>query len=119
VRFLADENLFGPLVRALRKEGHDVTWVLEIAPGTSDQDVLERSHAEARILLTQDWDFGELAVRERMSHRGIVIIATDSFEGSLGEVAERVTRTLREIGDDLIGRLTVITSGRTRQRELN
>jgi hypothetical protein len=63
MRFLADENFPGDGVNALRLEGHDVLWISETASGATDARVLEMAQAEARILLTFDKDFGELAWR--------------------------------------------------------
>jgi predicted nuclease of predicted toxin-antitoxin system len=63
MRFLADENFPGDAVTALRTSGHDVLWIRTDAPGITDQDVLARSLKDARVLLTFDKDFGELAWR--------------------------------------------------------
>lgn len=62
-RLLADENVPGPAVTALRQEGYDIIWMHEEAPGTPDVDVLARAQREARVVLTFDKDFGELAFR--------------------------------------------------------
>ena len=40
MRFLADENIIGDAVHAIRARGHDVDWITEISPGMSDLDVL-------------------------------------------------------------------------------
>lgn len=61
MRVLADENLPGRLVAALRSDGHDVMWVRTKAPGSDDPTVLAMAAAERRILVTFDKDFGELA----------------------------------------------------------
>jgi predicted nuclease of predicted toxin-antitoxin system len=63
MRFLANENFPGEAVTALKTAGHDVVWLRTAAPGTSDEDVLVWAAREARILLTFDKDFGELAWR--------------------------------------------------------
>lgn len=63
MRFLADENFPGDGVAALRRQGHDVVWVLEAQPGTDDEFVLRRASRESRVLLTFDKDFGELVFR--------------------------------------------------------
>jgi predicted nuclease of predicted toxin-antitoxin system len=63
MRLLANENFPALAVVALRRAGHDVAWVHEDAPGTSDGQVLRRGQHENRILLTFDKDFGELAFR--------------------------------------------------------
>ncbi len=61
LQILANENVPGDAVEALRKKGHDLAWVREDAPGTADPQVLERAQKEGRILVTLDKDFGELA----------------------------------------------------------
>ncbi len=66
MRFLADENFPGEAVAALRMGGHDVVWICEAASGASDKRVLEMADEDARILLTFDKDFGELAWRARL-----------------------------------------------------
>ena len=61
MNFLANENFPRDAVDALRALGHDVAWVRTDAPGSTDPQVLARAVAEARILLTFDKDFGDLA----------------------------------------------------------
>lgn len=74
MRFLADENLPGAAVTALRAAGHDVAWVRTDAPGSTDRVILERAVAEARGLVTFDKDFGELAWRFGLpAHCGVVL----------------------------------------------
>ncbi len=72
---LADENVPRAGVEALRAAGHDVKWVRTEAPGSSDRSVIGRAQREARLLLTFDKDFGELAFGERLlSPNGIVLV---------------------------------------------
>jgi predicted nuclease of predicted toxin-antitoxin system len=61
LRILANENFSSEAVLALRYAGHNVAWVRTDAPGSSDQDVLDRAQAEERVIVTFDKDFGELA----------------------------------------------------------
>ena len=63
MRILANENFPGGAVNALEQLGYDVLWIRTVAPGSSDQEVLQRAQIERRILLTFDKDFGELAFR--------------------------------------------------------
>lgn len=63
MRFLANENFPLDAVEALRQQDHDVVWIRTESPGISDPEVLSRTQAEERILLTFDKDFGELAFR--------------------------------------------------------
>lgn len=63
MRLLANENLPGEAVEALRSLGHDVAWVRADSPGSPDDVVLKRAVSENRLLITFDKDFGELAFR--------------------------------------------------------
>ena len=60
MRLLANEDVPLDVVEAFRTGRHDVAWIRTLAPGSTDQAVLERAVAEDRILVTFDKDFGEL-----------------------------------------------------------
>ena len=66
MRLLANENVPGAAIAALRAAGHDAVWVRTELPGANDQDVLARAQEEGRLLVTFDKDFGELAFRHRL-----------------------------------------------------
>jgi len=76
MRLLADENLPKPIVEALRAEGHDVLWARPDLAGTSDVALLERAESEARIVLTLDKDFWQIAVQRRtpLGQSGVVLL---------------------------------------------
>jgi predicted nuclease of predicted toxin-antitoxin system len=65
VKCLVDEGVDFPVVRHLRDRGYDVASVLEDDPGGTDKDVLARAVAEARLLVTNDKDFGEMVYRQQ------------------------------------------------------
>ena len=74
MRLCANENVPGDCVAALRGRGHDVLWIREAARGVSDETVLAKAQAEARLLLTFDKDFGELVYRRgKAASCGIVL----------------------------------------------
>lgn len=87
-RLLADENVPGAVVAALRQQGHDVAWIHEDAPGSPDPEVLERAQREGRVVVTFDKDFGELAFR-----RGLA--------ASVGVVGELLSLQWRQVRFDL------------------
>ena len=66
MRLLADENFPGPLVEALRAEGHDVSWARTDYAGWKDVLLMERAELEARILLTLDKDFWQIAIQRQV-----------------------------------------------------
>jgi predicted nuclease of predicted toxin-antitoxin system len=63
MNILADESVAAPIVAQLRQAGHDVQFITELAPGSSDPAILVRANQDDRLLLTADKDFGELVVR--------------------------------------------------------
>lgn len=61
MRFLADENIPGPVAQRLRELGHDVLWAKEDHGGEQDDRLLALAQADRRVIVTCDTDFGELA----------------------------------------------------------
>lgn len=81
-----------------------------------DETLAELALADDRLIVTQDFDFGEMAIRHRVAFHGVVLLAFGQ-----APVAERVARTLSvigELGDRLAGSRTVIDLKRHRQRLL-
>lgn len=73
MRFLFDQSFDRRLVEPLRDAGHDIEIVaVDYPPSLADPEVLAIALREERILLTLDRDFGELAIRERLPHAGII-----------------------------------------------
>ena len=75
MRLLADENFPKRLVEALRAEGHDIIWARTQCAGWKDVALLERAESEARIVLTLDKDFWQIAVQRRtpLEQSGVVL----------------------------------------------
>jgi predicted nuclease of predicted toxin-antitoxin system len=116
MRFLADENISCLVVERLRVSGFDVSSVAATSPGASDNDVLATASSEDRILITEDRDFGELVVRQRLRARGVVLLELDRLSNAAE--AELVTAVLSANANKLVGKLVVIEPGRVRIRPL-
>jgi predicted nuclease of predicted toxin-antitoxin system len=72
---LADENIHPGVVAALRARGKDVRTVFdESLAGASDTDILRRAFDAGRVVVTQDSDFGMLALYAGHASRGIVYL---------------------------------------------
>ncbi len=52
MKFLADENVDKSIVERLRDDGHIVLYVLDMKPGISDDEVIQRANQEFALLLT-------------------------------------------------------------------
>jgi len=74
-KLLANENVPSRVIIALRGDGHDVSCIQEIGPGSTDEQVLQIARNEDRVLLTFDKDFGELAFRlGRIATPGVILL---------------------------------------------
>jgi predicted nuclease of predicted toxin-antitoxin system len=65
MRLLADENFPKQIVEMLRASGHDLLWARTDCSGWKDAAILDLAESEARILLTLDKDFWQMAVQRR------------------------------------------------------
>lgn len=74
MRFLIDESTGTAVVQLLRSLGHEVLAVAETMPRAEDVDILARAVAEARIVVTNDKDFGKLVFRSGQAHAGIILL---------------------------------------------
>jgi len=116
MRFLADENLPGPVVRALRELGHDVVWVKEDLGGAADDAVLARAQAEERVTVTCDPDFGELAFHAGLPAAcGVVLLRLEWSQPASDNKLALAALTSR---DDWSGLFAVVEPDRIRIRPL-
>jgi predicted nuclease of predicted toxin-antitoxin system len=116
MRLCANENISEDCVVKLRQNGHDVLWIRESAPGSSDEDVLARAHRENRVLITFDKDFGQLVFQQgaRAAH-GVILFRISQF--SSVAAAERVSAALT-LRDDWTGHFSVVDDFGIRMRLL-
>jgi predicted nuclease of predicted toxin-antitoxin system len=116
MRILANENVPGPVVAGLRSAGHDVLWVKEAMAGAKDHEVLARGQAEARLVVTFDKDFGELAVRSGLpAESGVILFRLGGPSPDVDNARAVTTLTSR---DDWAGHFAVVTDDRVRLRPL-
>jgi len=74
MHLLADENFPKPVIEALRAEGRDVLWARTDHAGATDVVLLDLAEAEARIALTLDKDFWQIAVQRRSPLEQSVVV---------------------------------------------
>ena len=116
MRILANENIPGPGVAALRDAGHDVLWAKESMAGAKDRDLLARAKSGGRLVVTLDKDFGELAVRSGTpATSGVVLFR---LRGSNPAVDNARAVAALASRDDWAGHFAVVTDDRVRLRPL-
>jgi len=103
---LADENIDAPLVKWLRREGHDVFYVCTDAPGSSDIDILHTAFDQKRILLTQDLDFGLLIHKKQSPSVGIILLRIQSETSQ--ELLEIFRKAWPEIKNNVEGHFITV-----------
>ncbi len=116
MNFLADECCPAPVVEALRASGHDVLYVLETAAGSVDLEVAASAIAGSRVLITEDYDFAELAIRQGLALPGIVILALGGQ--SIDVRRRRTVDVVARLGQALVGHVTIVEVNRERRRPL-
>jgi predicted nuclease of predicted toxin-antitoxin system len=114
--FLADENVPRPIIERLRLDGFTVHAIAEKDAGAPDADVLAAANQGGLILITQDQDFGELAILWQLPVVGIVLLEVARLQ--LKTQVERVAQLVAADHASFPGNLTVIEPGRTRVRPL-
>ncbi|MCB0260876.1 MAG: DUF5615 family PIN-like protein [Calditrichaeota bacterium] len=78
MKVLLDTCIWPGMIEELAKAGHDVTWAGNWPSDPGDEQILEIAYNEERVLITLDKDFGELAILQGKSHRGIIRIVNFS-----------------------------------------
>ena len=112
MNFVADESCAKPVVLALREAGHEVVSIAEVAPGATDEQVLERALNEKRVLITEDRDFGELVYARGRSSAGVILVRFPNH--ARRAKAATVIEVVSKLGLRLRDTFTVVEPGRVR-----
>ncbi len=115
MKLLADEGVDKPIVDLLRSSGFDVHYILETHQGSEDETVLQIANEEARILIIQDKDFGELVYRLQKAHFGIILLRLGNNDAH--EKGKIVTFAILEHDQKLVKAFTVIQANAIRIRK--
>ena len=116
LKFLADEDFSFAITTFLREMGYDVRWIGDFTPGISDRAVYKIAQEDNRIILTDDKDFGELAVRFNLKASGVALLRINPKEKELRR--KRIVELLERFPAKLKGHLVVIDSEKFRFRKL-
>jgi predicted nuclease of predicted toxin-antitoxin system len=117
MNFLADESVDRPIVERLRREGHQILYIVELGPGMPDDAVLNLANQETALLLTADKDFGEMVFRQRLHMHRVVLIRLAGVTPV--HKAEIVALAVREHLKELPRSFAVITPGIFRIRRVS
>ncbi len=115
MNLLCDEGIDRAIVEALRRDGHETTYVAELAPGLTDEHVLAEANRLGAVLVTRDKDFGELVYRQHRLHTGVLLVRMEGL--SRDEKAERVSAAVAAHGSEMTGAFAVLTRDKLRIRK--
>lgn len=112
MRFLADESCDYAVVTALRAADYDVVAVSETKAGAADALVFAMARDEARVLLTEDKDFGLLAYAVVRDTAGVVLIRYPGNARSI--LGADIVDFVAKVGARINGAFAVLEPGRAR-----
>jgi predicted nuclease of predicted toxin-antitoxin system len=109
MRLLADENFPKPIVEALKADGNDVLWARTDCSGWKDALLLEFAESGARIILTLDKDFWQIAVqrREPLMQSGVVLFRVHP---ATPENLEPLLRVFLHTGRQWAGQISIVAA---------
>ncbi|MBK1621057.1 toxin-antitoxin system, toxin component, PIN family protein [Lamprobacter modestohalophilus] len=113
MKLLLDTCVWGGAASVLRDRGHDVVWMGDSEPDPGDDAIMAIAFREARVIVTLDKDFGELAIVYRRPHRGILRLVGLSARQQGPYCAQVVDRYAADLES---GAILTVTAQRVRIR---
>lgn len=114
MKLVTDESVDAAVTARLLADGHDVTDVSRVMPGSDDETVLRAADNASALLVTEDKDFGELVHRLDRAHHGVLLVRLDGEPS--GVKADVVSTALRDHGGEMLGAFGVVTARALRIR---
>lgn len=113
MRLLLDTCVWRGAAAELNAAGHDVISCGDWERDPGDEEILGIANAQARVLVTLDKDFGELAVVLSRPHCGIIRLAAISARRQAQACHEAIDRYRAELQQ---GAIVTVEPGRVRIR---
>lgn len=114
---VADENIDRNLIDAIRELGIEVYSINESNGGIRDEQVIELSRNPARIILTEDKDFGEWVFAHHV--RGISVLFLRYHFRDTAIMKSILVNLLFERLPALVGYFTTVTTQKIRTRPID
>ena len=116
MRCLADENFPVASYRLLLENGWDIVHVGIENPSIEDNEVIEQSIEEQRVIITFDSDFGELVFKIGLKPIGVIYFRWIEFTPDYP--GKYLLELLNSHSIEIIGYFTVIDENQIRQRKI-
>ena len=116
MKFLANENFPASSFRVLKNNKWDIEHIGETNMGISDEEVIDLSIQENRIIITFDSDYGELVFKQGYKPKGVIYLRIKKFTPEYP--AQLLIELIEEDKLEVEGKFTVIDDNQIRQREI-
>lgn len=116
MNFLADESVDYNIFKVLKKTGYNIEHVLDIFPGEMDEKIVNYAYSKDSIILTEDKDFGELAIRFKLNTKGIILLRFVNLSSE--EKGKIVLNAFAEHEKEMHNSLTVISDKKIRIKKI-
>jgi len=116
MKFLADENFPRPIISRLRRDGHEVLWMVDIHRGEDDVPILRLAWNEGVVILTNDKDLQRHVLKEHHRAHGLVWLRLGRTPRALA--VERTAEVIHAYEHQLLHTLTIIYPDRVEQEPL-
>lgn len=114
MKLLIDESLQQNLARILTQAGHDAVHVTDLGlGGATDDEVLARAGADARIVVTADTDFGTLLALTGAPGPSVILLRRP---GRRATDRARTVLAVLALVDEQLGHGAVVTVEHTQLR---
>ena len=114
MKVLLDTCVWGGTKNDLESAGHDVIWTGDWEKDPGDEEILAYAEREARVLVTLDKDFGELAIVFDLPHSGIMRLVNLPAKEQGAFCLEALKRYGKALSD---GAIVTVERNRIRIRE--
>lgn len=116
MKLLVDECVDRLVARGLSDADHNLLRLPERLHATDDIHIAAYAIEVGRIVLTQDYDFGEIAVRHGVAVPGVLLLSCQSLP--MDERILRVVAGANDAEELYLDHLTIIEPRRLRRRRL-
>lgn len=116
MKLLANENIPYATKRLLSEAGYDIEHIAEKAPSITDEEVVEISIQEKRVIITFDSDYGTLIFREDYQPHGVIYLRFKEFTPTMP--AELLIELFQNEDYEFEQYFTVIDHNNIRQRKI-
>ena len=113
-KFIIDVGVGKIIEEWLKKEGYQAIAIRQINPEMEDLDIITIANKEDAIIISMDKDFGELAFKNKLGHKGILLLRLEDAvaKEKLATIQNIIPRYLSE----LKGKFAVYQNGKLRIR---